>query len=99
MARATYVMRDGELVEKHLAAPLHAPSSAAPHVISDAMEPIRSMADGRIYDSKSRYYQGVRAAGCEVVGNERAPFDRRPEFRSEGVGQDIKKAIDQLRSR
>lgn len=98
MARATYVIRDGELVEKHLARPLHA-SSAAPMIRTDGMDAIRSMADGRMYDSKSAYYADLKARGCEIVGNDKAPFDRRPTFEPQGVERDVKTAIEQLRSR
>jgi hypothetical protein len=98
MGRCTYVLRGGELVDKRLAAPLHA-ARDAPMVRPDGMDPIRSMADGRIYDSRSRYYASVRAHGCEIVGDDRAPFERRPELRSEGVGRDIQNAILELKSR
>ena len=74
-------------------------ASDAPMIRTDGMDPIRSMADGRMYDSKSGYYGSVRRAGCEIVGDDRKPFDRRPEFVSAGVGRDIKQAIEQLRSR
>jgi hypothetical protein len=46
MARTTYVLRGGELVEKRLAPPLH-PAGAAPMIRPDGMAPLRSMADGR----------------------------------------------------
>jgi len=98
MARATYVMRNGELVEKHLAAPLHA-SGEAPMIRTDGMDAVRSMADGKMYDSRSRYYESVKRAGCEIIGNERAPFEKRPQFSPSPVGPDIKRAIEQLRSR
>ena len=98
MARTTYVLRGGELVDKRLAPPLHA-SWAAPMVRADGMAPVRSMADGRIYESRSAYYAGVRAAGCEIVGDERAPFDRRPAFQPGSAAADIKSALEQLRSR
>lgn len=71
----------------------------APMIRSDGMEPIRSMADGKMYDSRSGYYASVKRAGCEIVGNDRAPFERRPEFNPGRVGPDIKRAIEQLRSR
>ena len=98
MTRTTYVLRDGELVEKHLAAPLHA-SADAPMIRPDGMAPIRSMADGGIYDSRSRYYASVRRAGCEIVGDDRAPFDRPSEIRPNGLARDIKIAVEQLRAR
>jgi|WetSurMetagenome_2_1015567.scaffolds.fasta_scaffold114713_3 hypothetical protein len=98
MTRNTYVLRGGELVDKRFAPPLHA-SSDAPMVRPDGMAPIRSMADGQVYDSRSRYYDSVRRAGCEIVGDERAAFDRRHELGPNGVAQDIKIALEQLRSR
>ena len=75
----------------------------APMVRTDAMAPIRSMLDGRMYDSKSRYYGTLKAAGAEIAGNDKAPFDRRPTAESagfgQGVGRDIKRAIEQLEGR
>ena len=98
MSRATYVIRGGQLVDKRLAAPLNA-AGRAPMIRPDGMDPIRSMADGRMYDSRSAYERSVRAAGCEIVGNDRAPFERRPQFQPSVTGHDIKAAIEQLRSR
>ena len=71
---------------------------AAPTVIRDGMDPIRSMADGKMYDGKGAYYRAVRAAGCEIVGNERAPFERQQsrEFVPDPVGPDIKRALEEL---
>lgn len=97
MARTTYVLRDGELIERGQAYALA--SSSAPYVQSDTMDPIRSHADGRMYDSKSAYRAGLRARGCIEVGNERAPFDRRPGFDAGPVGPDIKRAMEQLGAR
>jgi hypothetical protein len=50
--------------------------NASPFVISDNMAPIVSMADGKPYDSKSRYRTELRAHGCYEVGNDR--MDSRP---------------------
>ena len=98
MTRTTYVLRGGELVDKREVPPLN-PGAAAPMVRPDGMAPLRSMADGRIYESRSAYYASVRAAGCEIVGDERAPFDRQSPFAPGRAGPDIKIAIEQLRSR
>ena len=98
MTRTTYVLRGGELVEKHLAPPLNV-ARDAPMIRPDGMAPIRSMADGRVYESRSLYYDSVRRAGCEIVGDERAAFDRRHELGSNGVAHDLKIAIEQLRHR
>lgn len=69
-------------------------ANAAPSVRPDGMEPIRSMVSGKMHDSKSAYYAEVRRAGCEIVGDDRAGFGSRPEYRPQGVGQDIKRAME-----
>jgi hypothetical protein len=97
MSRIIYVLRGGELVDKRDAPPLH-PCAEAPMVRPDGMAPVRSMADGKIYESRSGYYASVRAAGCEIVGDERVPFERRSGFAPGRAGADIKAAIEQLRS-
>ncbi len=95
--RERFVYRNGELVnvmdldyEASKRSPL-----GAPMIISDNMQPIRSMADGRMYDSKSSYERGVRAKGCRVVGNDRLESSKTEVPR---VGHDIKRAIDQLKA-
>ena len=72
---------------------------AAPSVRADGMDAIRSQADGKMYDSKSAYYGSVKRAGCEIVADDIGGFGPRPEYHPQGVGQDVKKAIEQLRSR
>jgi hypothetical protein len=69
--------------------------STGPHIILDTMEPIRSMADGKMYDSKSVYTRSVKAHGCEIIGNDKLP-ERRPVERPRAA-QDIRRAIEQLR--
>ena len=98
MGRCTYVLRGGELIAKHLAPPLHA-GRAAPMVRPDGMDPIRSMADGRLYDSRSAYYASVRAHGCEIVGDDRAGFGPDRPYRPEGVGRDIQRTLQELKAR
>ncbi len=98
MARTTYVLRDGELIDKALAY-VDGPGGGTPNVISDAMAPIRSHADGRMYDSKSAYRADLRARGYVEVGNERAAFDRRPVFDAGPAAPDIKRALEELSSR
>jgi hypothetical protein len=94
MARETYVLRDGKLVTKAEAYAMAAGDRSGPFVISDSMDPIRSMADGRMYDSKSAYYRSVRAAGCEIVGNDTASLRHRPTELPR-VAPDIARAIQQ----
>lgn len=68
--------------------------NAAPNIRTDGMDPIVSMVSGKVHDSKSAYYREVRQAGCEIVGNDRAGFGKRPEYRPQGVAESIKRAIE-----
>lgn len=70
----------------------------SPNIISDTMGPTRNMADGRLYDSKSRYYEAVKAAGCEIVGDDQGFRNQRPPEPEYTTGHDVKRAIEQLRS-
>ena len=47
--------------------------SGAPNIISDdlGIGGVLNPATGKKYDSKSAYYRDVRAAGYEIVGNEK----------------------------
>lgn len=93
MARETFVYRPGlGVVSKSEAPPLHA-SDQAFYAIPDGMDAIRSMADGKMYDSKSRYYSSVRANGCEVIGNDSVPRQRRE---MPPVRDDIRRALREL---
>ena len=65
-------------------------------LIRDGMDPIVSMADGQTYDSKRAYQRGVRQAGCEIVGNDRAGFGKPPEYQPGNIGADIKRSIEEL---
>lgn len=95
MSRQTYVYRDGKMVLKSEAAPLH--SGPAFHYISDHMDALPHPCDGKIYDSKSQFRKVTRANGCFEVGNEKIPPRRAPE--RPRAAPFIKQAIDQLRSR
>lgn len=70
----TYVLRNGELVDKAQAEPLA--RARGPQVITDTMDGTWHPCDGRVYDSKSRFRAETRARGCIEVGNETIP-DRR----------------------
>lgn len=69
----------------------------ATYVRADGMDPIKSQLDGKVYDSKSGYYGSLRRANCEIVGNDKAGFGPRPEYRPQGVAQDIKRALESYR--
>lgn len=93
--RTTFVIRDGQLVEKRYAAPVN----ASPYVISDGMDATLNMANGQTYDSKRAYQKAVRAAGCEIVGND--PSISQPHRHQEmsDPSRDVRQAYEQLRDR
>jgi hypothetical protein len=64
---ATFVIRNGKLVNKQKALPKGVKSV---HVISDEMPETRHMADGNYYTSKKKFREATRASGCIEVGNE-----------------------------
>lgn len=59
---------------------------AAPMIIRDGMDAVKSMLDGQMYDSKSRLRQTYRQAGVVEVGNDSSytdPAKLRPQAPSE----------------
>lgn len=97
MERGVWVVRNGQLIPRHLATPLHAQFGTAPGVITDSMGSTLNHADGKRYDSKRAYEKAVRRAGCEIVGNEKQP-ERRLTPMSD-PSDTIKQAIEQIESR
>jgi hypothetical protein len=60
-------------------------SHSCPAVISDTMAPVRSMLDGRLYDSKAALRATYKKAGVIEVGNDPAihrKAGRRPDRRA-----------------
>ncbi len=91
----TYVMRNGQLVDKRDAEPARNPAT---YVISDHMPALRNHADGRTYDSKARFRAATKAAGCIEIGNEKLP-DRKPAKLDKAKRRDdIRKAIYDLKN-
>lgn len=73
--------------------------SDAPNVISDKLEkPLRHMGTGRYLDSKSAFRKEDKSIGAVCVGNEATAKPRKP-IEMARPGPDIKRAIEQLRSR
>jgi hypothetical protein len=68
------------------------------YVISDTMAPTKHMATGEILDSKARFRQATRAAGCIEIGNE--PIKNRAPIKLDSGKRrdDIRKAIYDLRN-
>ena len=89
------------MVTADLAGPLYSVSSA-PGVIRDEMPATKHMADGQYYTSKSKFRATTKAHGCVEVGNETSSVLRpRAPVRLDQARRvaDIKRTIDQLRSR
>lgn len=71
MSREIFLYRDGKLVAKRhirnddvLRIKSLFPS---PYVRLDGMSPMKSMGDGKSYDSKSAYYSSLKAQGYRIV--------------------------------
>lgn len=100
MIRGTWVWdrRTRELVPKHLyrEEPPKRSSLPAPMLISDSLADVVNPVNGRRYSSKSQYYAAVRAAGCEIVGNDTSKPASRKQI--DDPIADIKQAIEQVSS-
>ncbi len=100
---ATYVYRNGKLVDKRYAGPKEGSGTGKLRgVISDEMPETRHMADGKYYTSKAKFRQATRAAGCVEVGNETATLlkPRKPITLDRGARREaIQRAIHELRNR
>lgn len=98
MTRGTFVIRNGELVEKggpkDVRPAVTRSGLPCPMIISDHMDAVEHPADGQFYASKSKFRQVTRANGMIEVGNDPARFRRptRPN-RDKGIEQAIDKAI------
>jgi hypothetical protein len=68
-----------------------------PAVHPGGMPEIRSMADGRRYETKRNYFKSVARAGCEVVGFDKDRGRVKPQRPSDkqleaDIGRDVQKA-------
>lgn len=96
----TYVWRDGELIEKHLAPPLNESFGEAPFIISDNMDSTRHMATGRYHTSKATFRADTKASGCVEVGTDTSILKPRKQITLDRRQRrdDIKKSIYQLKN-
>ena len=80
---------------------LDEPEIRAPGYISDIMEPTRHMVNGKMYDSKSKFREATKDAGCIEIGNETKYLTspRKPiELSRAQRVDDIKRAIYQAKN-
>ena len=103
--RGTWVFRNGEMIPKHLANQQEykhrrrvRSGLAAPAIRRDSMSEFVSTVDGKtVIDSKSKWEKHVKAAGCEIVGNENVSAADRfvgSKAHSSSVKQDIVDAFE-----
>lgn len=64
-----------------------------PHFITDTMEPVQSMLDGRMYDSKATLRQTYKDAGVVEVGNDSSVTDPKRKPNEKPDRQQIKAAV------
>lgn len=93
MTRKTYVMREGKLVEKHLADPV---SSVAPTVMGD-IQPYQSMITGEMVTSRSRHRDILRQHNCIEVGNETKYLKAKPVAPPPGLKDHVIQAVKKHR--
>lgn len=93
MSRSTYVLRNGELVEKHLAAPL---TPRAHSVISDTMDDTWHPATGRLMDSKSGFRRVTKSHGYEEVGTSKTWASSRPEIPDAAYRDSVERAMSEV---
>jgi hypothetical protein len=94
VTRKTYVMRDGRLVEKQLAMPLHEVN--APMVMGD-LKPYQSMVTGEIVESRSRHRQILREHKLIEVGNETHYLKSKPITTPPGLKETLIRQVQKHR--
>ena len=99
MARATYVWRNGEFVEKGgpldvrpILARSHLP---APMLIADTMADMVSHGDMKHYSSKSALRKSYKELGVEEVGNEVPKVTQKPTMDRKKLRSALKDAAEQ----
>jgi len=66
---------------------------AAPLLALDTMEPVQSMLDGKMYDSKSALRATYRQAGVTEVGNDSSVLNPKPKQRKKVTREDVRPSI------
>ena len=74
-------------------------TAVIPDTLPGGVNGLFNHATSKSYDSKSRYYRDTRAAGCEIIGNDKPQRRQRQNADASlaGMGQDIKNTIDKIR--
>lgn len=67
-------------------------------VISDAIGAIRSMADGKMYDSKSELRRGYKAKGVIELGNDAASYRAKEPERPKVTKAEVAAAVRKVKA-
>ena len=98
MSYQWFEMEDGRSVyrkaDKHEQKRSHL---ACPMIATDTMEPVQSMLDGKMYDSKSKLRSTYRAAGMVEVGNDPARLRTRKRPKPDRAA--IKTTVEKAKAR
>lgn len=62
----------------------------------DTVEPFKSMANGRMYDSVSRYKADIKAQGYEIVGDEKRFMMDQPTLDVPDAEGDLRRTASEL---
>lgn len=84
--KKTYVMRNGQLIEKHLAVP--AEENKACFIQGD-LQPYQSMVTGETVTSRSRHREILKSNGLIEVGNETRYLKSKSVTPPPGLKQEI----------
>lgn len=100
MVRATYVLREGELVDKYgplnIRREVQRSGLPAPMLIRDSIDTFTGMHDFKSYDSKSAYYRSIKDQGLEIVGNEKIAQRDNDDVPADEYKADIARAYNEL---
>ena len=66
------------------------------YVISDGMNAIMNPMNGKVYDSRSAYYQSVKDAGGIIVGNEKMKKRETTSIDKKALRSGLKQAAEKL---
>lgn len=70
-----------------------------PHIVGDTMDPVQSMATGKMYDSKSAIRAEYKQLGLTEVGNDSSVIDPKPFRKPKPDRKAIRSTIERAFSR
>lgn len=97
MSRATYVMRNGELVLKDSVHSVNAGPMVQSDYLGDMLEH-HGYSDGRRTDSKSTFRRWTREAGLVEKGNDRQRTERRQGDDHKHMVRDVALATEMVKN-